>query len=391
MVTVDVERSTIMKKRNAKRIMASILVFAVLVGGSIMMQKKTSAADSYVDQIIYEEKTAEFKKMWKTDGTGTTPKKAGYVFGGWYEATQETDAEGNTIYKALSDTEDSAQAKVTDDELQTGIFAKFVPSYVLSVKAQLDAGTKKADDGKQAYIRLLSSVDSADYLAVGFDVWLNHSVDATIYNDNQPLESTTVYDGLKVATTDDDDNVTAENTYSANKIFGNCSKYLNVWRLEEIYDVNDAVRIYVRPYWYTCDGTRVEGLAKYIHVEDGYSDYISVPVNLYQQENVAGGYLNMAYNSEYFQVHDVEYAKLFDNVECNYSDSVGTVKIVGNSSADKEADDLFANVRFTLTEAGKAAYSGVGSGTFFDFAIEGENFSNWDEELVGIDAWDAKY
>jgi len=381
-----------MKNSNniVKKIVAGTLAIVMFAVGIVSTAEKTDAADAYEDKIIYEDRTSEFKKIWKTNGEGTTPKKAGYVFGGWYEATDETDGEGNAVYKALSDTEESAQAKVADENIKTGICAKFVPAYVMSVKAQLDSATKGANDGKNAYIRVLSSVDSADYLRVGFDVWLNHWIDAKEYNDGEPLESTTVYDGLKVDTTDSEGNVTDTDIYYASQIFGTCAKYLNVWRLEDIIDDNDAFRIYVRPYWYTCDGTRVEGLAKYIHVEDGYNDYISVPVNLYQQEEVAGGYLQMKYEPEYFAVHDVEYAKLFEHVKHN-SNLDGEVKIVGNSSTDEEADNLFANVRFTLTEAGKQEYSGIGSGKFFNFAIEDENFSNWDEELVGIDAWDAKY
>ncbi len=381
-----------MRNRNniVKKIVAGTLAIVVFAVGIVMMPEKTEASDTYEDKIVYEDRTSEFKTMWKTEGKGTTPQKAGYVFGGWYENTGELDDEGNTIYQALSDTAESAQAKVTDSNVTSGICAKFVPAYVLSVKAQLDSNTKKANDGEKAYIRVLSSVDSADYLRVGFEILLNHWIDATDFNDGNPLESTTVYDGLKVDTTDAEGNVTKSDTYYANQIFGTCSKYLNVWRLEDIIDANDAFRIYVRPYWYTCDGTKVEGLAKYIHVEDGYNDYISVPINIYQVGDIAGGYLQMEYNEEYFEVHDVEYAKLFNAMQHN-SNLVGAVKFAGNSSANVTGDDLYANVRFTLTEAGKEYYGGVGSGTFLNFQIGDENFSNWEEDLVSVDAWDTKY
>lgn len=373
-----------------KKIVAGTLAIVVFAVGIVMMPEKTEASDTYEDKIIYEDRTSEFKTMWKTGGEGTTPQKAGYVFGGWYENTGEKDGEGNIIYQALSDTAESAQAKVSDSNATSGICAKFVPAYVLSVKAQLDSNTKKANDGAKAYIRVLSSVDSADYLRVGFEILLNHWIDATDFNDGNPLESTTVYDGLKVDTTDADGNVTKTDTYYANQIFGACSKYLNVWRLNDIIDANDAFRIYVRPYWYTCDGTKVEGLAKYIHVEDGYNDFISVPINIYQAGNIAGGYLQMKYNTEYFEVHDVEYAKLFDAMQHN-AKLDGAVKFAGNSSANVTGDDLYANVRFTLTEAGKEYYGGVGSGIFLNFQIGDENFSNWEEELVSVDSWNVQY
>lgn len=381
----------------AKKIVAVTMTITMLAVGIVVMPETTDAADVYEDKIIYEDRTSEFKKMWKTGGAGTTPQKAGYVFGGWYENTGGTDSEGNTVYKALSDTEDSAQAKIADESLTEGICAKFVPAYVLSVKAQLDSNTKKADDGNKAYIRVLSSVDSADYLKVGFDIWLNHSIDAKQFNDGNALEHTTVYDGLKVDTTDDEGNVKESKVLAASQIFGVCSKYVSVWRLEDIIDANDAFRIYVRPYWVTCDGTIVEGLAKYIHVEDGYSDYISVPINIYQAGDIAGGYLQMKYNTEYFEVHDVEYAKLFGEMQHN-ANLDGAVKFAGNIVENEagtyenvEGNDLYANVRFTLTETGKEKYSGVGSGTFFDFEIENESFSNINEDLVSVDAWDAKY
>lgn len=361
---------------SVKKIVAGVLAIAMLVAGITVRPKTADAAGEYKDEIVYEDRTSEFSLSWKA---GKTPEKAGYVFGGWYEKT------GEGSYKSIDSI--TAASKADDTSITEGICAKFVPAYVMSVKAQIDADTTGADDGIGACLRVMSSVDSLDYQTVGFTILLNNSIDvSTVYNDGNALEATKVYDGLVVTEGD------TEKTLYAKDIFGTQSEYLSVWRLNDIVDANDAKIIYVRPYWVTCDGTRVEGLAKYIHVEDSYNNYISVPVNLYQNKDVAAGVLQMSYNSEYFTVHDVEYGKVFEEMEYN-SGLDGALMFVGNKSEIESvtANGLYVNVRFALTETGKANYQGVGTGKFLSFEVGSEEFSNWDEETVTIDSWDVQY
>lgn len=360
---------------SVKKIVAGVLAVVMLVAGIAVRPKIADAADEYKDEIVYEDRTSEFSSSWKS---GKAPEKAGYVFGGWYEK------KGETSYEAIDAT---TAEKKAEDTITEGICAKFVPAYVMSVKAQIDAETTGAADGIGACLRVMSSVDGLDYQKVGFTILLNNSIDvSTAFNEGNALEATKVYDGLLVTEGN------TEKTLYAKDIFGTQSKYLSVWRLNEIVDANDAKIIYVRPYWVTCDGTRVEGLAKYIHVEDSYNNYISVPVNLYQNKDVAAGMLQMSYNSQYFTVYDVEYGKVFEEMEYNFGMD-GAVMFVGNKSEEGNvtADGLYVNVRFALTETGKANYKGVGTGTFLSFGVGSEDFSNWGEDPVTIDSWDVQY
>ena len=78
-----------------------------------------------------------------------SPKKEGKVFAGWY--TDETCAEP------------------LGQDVTTGKwYAKFVDEDVLSVKAQVIAGTEATD--KKTDIRFVSTVDSLEYQEVGFEV-----------------------------------------------------------------------------------------------------------------------------------------------------------------------------------------------------------------------------
>ena len=52
--------------------------------------------------------------------------------------------------------------------------------------------------------------------------------------------------------------------------FGPASNYFSVLKVNNITNDNCDNILYVRPYWKTLDGTRVEGVSKYIRVMDGY-------------------------------------------------------------------------------------------------------------------------
>lgn len=272
-------------------------------------------------------------------------------------------------------------------------YAKFVPAYVLSVKAQIDTTTAEngAGDGKAASIRIVSSVDNKDYQKVGFDILLANR--HKVYKDpasgkQEPLETTAIYTGLKVGNAE---------PIEASKIFGTASQYLNVWRLDEIIDVNDSKIINVTPYWITMDGTKVEGIAKYVHVEDGYQSnkYVSVPIHV-SGGNFAAGALKLKYPSDILKVKDVEFCNqegaLLNKAELTYrDDETGTIQFVANAPMVGQLfaeDGIYANVRFTITGSG---YGGVGSGQFLDFIVSDESFCDWEEAVVVISAWDIQY
>ena len=282
------------------------------------------------------------------------------VFGGWYQKVGDT-------YKALTK-ETAADAEEA--------YAKFVPAYVLSVKAQNEYGTK--EDTPQTSVRIITSVDSKSYKTIGFEVYLANRI--PLYKDdatNAPLETTRVYDGIMVN----------DEARDAEDIFGPASNYVGVWELTDIVKDNYAKIIYVRPYWITKDGTKVEGLAKYVHIEDDYNNYISVPVNLLNKDVVAqaaAGAVNVTYGNTTLTLKEVEAGRMLP--EMNATQSGNTIKMVSNAITPGEYNSnetLYANIRFKKPSAD------------VDFEMEIGQFCTWGEDDVAdmdkTEKWDVKY
>lgn len=330
-----------------KKAAVGIVALVVIVMGIILLPKVARAEEITVGEVVYDN-SYKMTEYWNASGDKTAPVKNGYVFGGWYEKT------GDQTFEAVTTSSETA-------------YAKFVPDYVLSVRAQNEDGTSQGDGIKNS-VRVISSVDTLDYLNVGFDIWLANKTQ--LKKDGGALITEKVYDAILVEN---------EKVY-ANDVFGDTSKYFSVWRLDNIQDSNDSKIIYVRPYWITKDGTKVEGLAKYVHVEDEYLGYISVPINLATGEEIAGGIVNLSYtsssNSTAWQFIGFEAGRLLTEMSENHA-TTGVVKIAGNASVVNElvnADGIYANIRLKNTDNLDAS----------DLTFEATytNFANWKQELV---------
>lgn len=347
--------------RSCKTIAAGLLTTAMVVTGIFAMPAKADAVAPVGDQVVYDN-TFNMADYWKE--TKTAPVKAGYVFGGWYLEDGETH---------------TPLTEETAEENKDKAVAKFVPAHVLSIKAQNEAGTKQGD-GKKASIRIISSVDEKDYKEVGMEVRLGNG------NKVNLVSAAKVYTGLIV--TDEDG---AEQVKEAKDIFGAPARYLSVWNITNISDANDSRIIYVRPHWTTMDGTRVEGLARYVHVEDGYLNYISVPVNLMTGDGIAAGTLQVTCNDDRVELLEegtVETGRLLTEMEYNRVDAK-TVRIVGNGAdvgKAVNADGIYANVRFLLKEGAEITKENP-----LILTVTGEDFCDWEENTVVIDAWDVRY
>lgn len=361
----------------SKKILASCLVMIFVIGFAVSFET-VSATDSEL-KVEYMDMTQEFNDKWNNKGSATAPIKSGYLFGGWFQKTGENDL-GNPIYTALTDEEAS---KLQEQSLTTGVYAKFVPEYVLSVKAQNEAGTK-ANNGNSS-IRVISSIDSLDYQKVGFEILLNNKVDLS--DSEGALETTRVYSSLKIQAESSDEKDT---TVGPKDIFGDASNYLSVWRLDNIKDANDQKIINVRPYWITKDGTKVEGLAKYVHVEDGYNNYVSVPINLTSGANIAAGELKLLCSDSRFTFYDYEQGMLFG--EMNVKNTIQAVRLVGNLedvNQDAYANGIYANVRFKLKSG--QTYNRAQDGSLI-FHVKDATFCDWNEKITDISKqWDIQY
>lgn len=375
-----------------KKIIATFLLVAMVVSGVTVSPTMVEASEEgYKDEIIFEDRTSEFNTMWKADGKGDSPIKEGYVFGGWY--MENTDGQKQPLN--VNDAKDKK-----DDDLSEGIYAKFVPVYVLSVKVQHQSGIAEGHTAP-ASVRVISSIDSTNYAKVGFDVLVNnknklyHCTDGDDQFDDE-LETTKVYKGLIVGTD-------TNNPRYPQTIFGRESEYLSVWKLSGVAKEYDAMILKITPYWITMDGTKVSGLSKFVHVEDGYKGYVNIPINLTTGEEVAAGQLQMKYDPTILKlaessdgvVYDkaVEFDGVFKASEMAYhDDGEGTITFVGNAdevNTHKIADDIFANVRFQIVD--KTKYPDTTSEDFLTFQVDGENFCNWGEDDVKVNAWDIQH
>ena len=372
-----------------KKLTVSVLAVGMIVAGIVASPKKVAAEDTATiyDKVIYVRYDAEdIETNYWTADKKTAPVKEGYVFGGWFEQVEaetdhtETYTEGDetTYYNPLTTVSGVA-------------YAKFVPAQVLSVKAQNEAKVTKsyidnfANEQDSFYIRVMSSLDSANYNKVGFDIYLANWL--KVYKDGvegvsttkEATESDKIYSGVKEGT----------ETKTAQQIFGGVSKYVSVWQLDKInYKENVELINYVRPYWETKDGTKVNGLAKYIHIEDEYLEYINVPVNLLGGEDIAAGAVNMTYtgaDAGSLELVKFEEGRIFSEMKYNYSGN--TVKMVGTTNLEvgkyqEEGETIYANLRFKQPTVN----------TEFNITDDENTFCDWNENIVDVKkVWDMKY
>ena len=333
-----------------------IFCMAAMVFSSIMIIPKMVEAKEVKDgEIIYTDEYA-IGDYWSER---KAPIKEDYVFGGWYK-------EIGDAYEPLTANE--------AEETETA-YAKFVPAYVLSVKAQNEANVTADTDNTS--VRIITSLDSKQYKKVGFDIWLANKKQL-FKEDNTALETTRVYEGVMVGDTPKD----------ADVLFGTASQYVGVWELTNIAKSNYNKIIYVRPYWITMDGTKVEGLAKYVHIEDDYKELISVPVNLLEEDlasQVAAGALDVTYSNAsntILELVDVEAGRILPEMSSKYTDK--TIKIVGNTNSEigeyRSGECIYANLRFKKPTVNT------------EFNMELGKFCDWNEQDVNVQkVWDIKY
>lgn len=361
------------------KLTAGVLIVGMILAGAISTSQNVDAAVAS-DKVIYEryEEDVITENYW-TENKKTAPVKEGYVFGGWF----------NKVETVTTNTETYTSDNGTEyyDPLTTvsgAAYAKFVPAQVLSVKAQngveegMNAITKAEDisESNPMWVRVMTAQDSKNYEKIGFDIYLANKTKPIDNADGDDiLESNKVFEQVYVGDTLTD----------AEDIFGDAAHYVSVWKLAEInYSGNAGKIIYVRPYWYTMDGTKVFGLAKYVHIEDDYLNYISVPVNLLGGEKIAAGAVNMTYVGDTaLEMVGFEEGRIFSDMSYNYMGN--TIKMIGNT--DKAVDEynleetIYANLRFKEPN------------TTTEFNITEGEFCGWDEVLITDmkKVWDIRY
>lgn len=350
--------------KNMKKVVAALTATLMLVVGVAIIPNSVKADDTLnVPTTVEYDNEYKIADYWNNR---VAPTKEGYVFGGWYEKLNDTN------YRVI--TEDKLQTEGV--EAYSGAYAKFVPAYVLSVRMQLqkDAEAANGENIDSAYLRVLSGVDSLNYKEVGFNIWFNKKSST-----EQVATVSKVYKNIS----------NGDGSINATAVFGEPATHFSVLKIDEIASKNFEKVIYVTPFWITMDGTRVEGLAKYVRVMDGYANnrYISVPVNLTEGSAVAAGKLQMKYDQTKLQYVGFDSGLLLPEMEVNANKSTGVISFVGNGTETdvdvNPADSIYANVWFKKLES---------NASHFEFDIKNLEFCNWALELVNnVKAWDIQY
>ncbi len=345
-------------KNLTKRFAAGILVVAMAVAGMVVVPRTVEAADTRTIQWV-EYSNDDFKALYNANKTAPTytgaDKAEGYVFGGWYTAKEGT-----------------AHTTTTAAEATGNVWAKFVPSYVLNVKAQNKSETYKENDGiTRTDVRVVASVDSTKYSEVGF-----------VYDaGNKGVENKVVCEKVFKYLYEGE-----SKTYPTD-LMGAKAQYFVSHRFTRIKETSFASTIYVRPYWVTLDGTTVQGLGKYIHIEDGQKGYITVPVNLKEASAIAAGVAEITYDNTKVEFVDYEEGRVFEEMKA--ADKGSSVKVVGNVetiTADAgNPNDIFVSLRF------KPIDPDANLNTTLNFDIKTKDFCDRLEATKEFNIWNIKY
>lgn len=346
-----------------RKIVALCLAMSMVLSGVVIQPSTVQAAN----EIYWGGNKYEIKNYW-SETTKKVPVKEGYVFGGWFTK----DDEGN--YVAIKESTLSNEVVKTIEA-----YAKFVPDAVLSVKTQISEIYEQ--DGKERRsIRLLSTVDGADYQEVGFQYTLGSGTE-------QKMPMSKVYTAIQKSEADTD--LIYPNT------FLNISKYFIAMDINKISETNWSNIVYARPYWVTLDGTEVKGLARNNRVEDNDSqgeDYVSVPINLLtdgcKKASIAAGTFVFDYGSYGLNVakdssgnYLIDTGNVFEEMSYTVNEMSKTITFVGNGTVVNEkiiGDGLFANVRFVEDTAVDALQDNL--------AYKKIQFCNWNENTLAKDA-----
>ncbi len=342
-----------------KKAAAGLLSLTLAFSGAVFLADAVSrvqAAETGTETYYHTEKFSDIGAY--TGGARTAPKPTDtayedWLFAGWFE-----DEACKTVSEAAG-----GEA-----------YAKFVPAEVLSVKCQIAANTTKESPSDK--LRVISSVDSLDYSEVGFDITVN---DVT-----RNYKSTKVY--TKIVAEEDGVAVGYEP-----KDFHENAEYFITGTLVNIPNNEISTPIQVTPWWRTLDGTKVCGVGIYSRVADSYDEICNIPVRLYSEEDVAAGYLEVAYDKSIFQYVGMDEGSVFEEIEVAASDGVvrcvGHQRTITDKTGNVKADGMYVNLRFQLIP-GKTLPAGE---TVFQVPETGRDFCDNQEAEKDVYVPDGVY
>lgn len=203
----------------------------ILVDGEVIQGSTFPISGNHTVTAVFQA-SENYYTVDQYKATETAPTKDGHVFGGWYADAAFTNAYTGTTGKA---------------------YAKFVDEAVLSVKAQITAGTNASSEFSD--IRFLTTVDSLNYKKIGFKI--------TFRSQTTTEETSTVYTSIVSKT----DGIAVDRTPSD---FHETSRYFMTYVVSNVPNANFTDTFIVTPYWVTMDGTVVDGVTNTLSISMGY-------------------------------------------------------------------------------------------------------------------------
>lgn len=226
-----------MKRKWWKALLGSVFVLCLVLVGNMSTDAAAGTVEKLSSGVVRQAYTeiSSYREEGNFKAPSAPEDYSEYVFAGWY-----TDA---ALTKALDSAATSTSDAITNTS--TTYYAKFVPKEILGVRVQVSASTTYATD--KTNVRFITTVDSAYYSAVGFDVELN----GTLYNG----QSSKVYKKLFVMNSKNE----ILEDYLPQNVFHEMSKYFLACKLSNVVHADYGDLMKVTPYWITLDGTTVQG------------------------------------------------------------------------------------------------------------------------------------
>ena len=200
---------------------------------------KTLATDGILkdDCAVYYEDIS----VYRAESGYTAPDAPeGYIFAGWYK--DEACTKENAVQKG---------------ETKLAAYAKFVDAKLLTVKAQITAGTTA--ESESTSIRFVTAIDNKNYRKIGFkiNIYKDSGIDERDYSDN------IVYKRLSVMVDEKTTKYTPQNLFCATATF------FRAQIINKVPKANFDTEFEVTPYWETLDGTVVLGTTAIKTVRQG--------------------------------------------------------------------------------------------------------------------------
>jgi len=235
---------------------------------------------------------------------------------------------------------------------------------MIKLKMQALAEPYAYKDSRATKLRIVASVDSLDYAAVGFKVWYN----ADITNGaNGGLNATptatvrtgTVYERIEAA----NDGVAYE--YSP-KVVDTSSEYFVTATLVNIAEKNWDKNFYIKAYCITLDGQTVEGEGRFVNINKGTSnEYINLPIEMTEEQynsmttvTVAGTTYQFGTNAEK-AYYDGKSGHIYVNV--GDKTALKSASLVQAGTGANAPSEIYRNLNSTYTVDGSGNTAGDSS------------------------------